>query len=62
MRVETSIYLWGRLTLPLVWRENQLHQDNEGEFNPVGDRESLKGFEQENGIIHNMLPKIKPGR
>lgn len=62
MRVETSICLWGRLTLPLVWREHQLHQANEGEFNPVGDRESLKGFEQENGVIHNMLPTIKPGR
>lgn len=41
---------------------NRPHQDDEFEFNAVGNGESLKAFEQRNGIIHNMRIKIKQGR
>lgn len=41
---------------------HQLCQDSEFEFSLVGQNEYLKGFEQKNGIIHNMLTKMKPWR
>lgn len=41
---------------------SQLHQDHVWVLNPAGGRESLKGFEPQNGITHNMLTTMKPER